>query len=120
MYQNKHRVRGYAKKVLHKRYVKERFGRRGMGPYGYGGYKSWKDYEANRDLKWGDSEGETVPWSLQYWKRYYFSGSRKFAKRATNRVLRAQKKAIMNREGNDVALRGAEYRKMFDYSNTVW
>jgi hypothetical protein len=120
MYRNGKQVRGYAKKLLHKRYVKERYGRRGMGPYGYGGYKSWKDYEANRDLTWGDTAGEKVPWSLQYWKRYYFSGRRKFAKRCTNSRIRARERTLIHREDADVALHGAEYRKMFDYNWTVW
>lgn len=118
MYRNRYQARGYAKKLKHKRYVKNRFGRRGNTAYGYYGFASWEDYIANRD-KYFDEPDDKVPWSLRYWKRYYFSGRRKFAKRYTNRVIRVRNRVIPVTE-EELTSRGATYRKEFDYNWTIW
>lgn len=110
MHHNRNSIKGYKRKIAHKNRLKRDFARRGGSCYWFGGYASWEDYVANH----GEFD------SLNYWRRGYFSGSRKFAKRSTNRVIRAKEKQLLRTEDSDIALKGGEYRKAFDYGWTVY
>ena len=57
-----------------------------------------------------------------YWKAFYLSGCRKFAKDCTNRCIRNRyrmKKNSMDPE-EIVAMRHSDYQKEFDYWWTLW
>lgn len=49
--------------------------------------------------------------SAKYWKSFYHTNARLFAKRETNRKIRQSGQEIPN---------GAGYQKMFDYEWTIW
>lgn len=52
------------------------------------------------------------PKGQKYYKRLYLSGSRKFAKRQTNRLVRKTKENICSK--------GCAYRRKFDYWYTIF
>ena len=61
----------------------------------------------------------------EYWKTWYISGRRKYAKDCTNRVVRAYYRDILSSlEDEDIediqALKGSDYEKMYDYNWTIW
>lgn len=118
MYENGARVKGYAKKRLHKRKLKKRF----LGSmWGYPQYKSYEDYLANHKpyyFGWGyDFEP-----NQKYWQKVYVTGSRKLAKDQTNRKIRRKfRDEIQKGEYDSLpACHGAEYQKYFDYMWTIW
>ena len=65
------------------------------------------------------------PWMLheiKYWQICYLSGPRQYAKYGTNRKIRQKYRTIVkSRELEDItAPQHSDYRKEYDYSNTVW
>lgn len=111
----------YANKRKHKIKMKKRYS---FGPV-YGGHRSniWLHESECREQHSGQ------PWArnggYEYWKAYYLSGERKYAKLCTNRVIRAyyrdQIRKLDQEAMEDIAaLRGADYEKMFDYVWTIW
>lgn len=58
----------------------------------------------------------------EYWRRFYMSGSRRFAKQYTNRKIRQKYRTMLSNTDHEdaVALHGADYEKEFDYEYTVW
>lgn len=61
----------------------------------------------------------------EYWKTYYLSGPRQFAKNCTNRAIRCAYRRMLHslseESMDDVqALTGADYEKMFDYLWTIY
>lgn len=74
----------------------------------------WRDHERNG--------------GYEYWQQLYRSGARKFAKDATNSVIRARYRDLLNNLDMDdmdmldeiQALAGADYEKMFDFFWTIW
>ena len=109
MYENGRQINHYANKMKHKRVQKNRYRRK----Y-FGGYRaaSWKDYVAHAD-EWDD---------LEYWRDYYLSGVKAFARDRTNGVLRTRFREEAARGNYDdmSAPHHADYRKHFDYWWTVW
>lgn len=57
-------------------------------------------------------EAENKESGKKYFKKFYLSGCRRYAKRETNRKVRQSK--------NDFKLKGCGYRKKFDYWNTLF
>lgn len=60
----------------------------------------------------------------EYWQSFYLTGPRKYAKEATNGIIRARYRDILRRldpEEDDIqALRGSDYEKMFDFWWTLF
>lgn len=89
-----------------------------------------KDYGGSMKMMEDDRKNGEPDWrghprrnkGFEYWKTFYLSGCRRFAKSATNRIIRARYRELLrNADPEDVqALRGADYEKMFDYLWTVW
>lgn len=77
-----------------------------------------------------ETSGEFGWWSrhhprnggYEYWRVYYLSGARRFAKRQTNKVLRGlYREMIKHMDPDDVpALKNSDYQKTFDYNWTIW
>ena len=92
MYENGRQVNRYANKKKHKRKMKR-----------------WSGYLNDLD-------------GLPYWKTYYLSGRRGFAKEWTNRRLRSKFREEVAQQDyeNMSAPHCGEYRKHFDYAWTIW
>ena len=60
----------------------------------------------------------------EYWRQFARSGMRRFAKEATNGVIRSRYRDMLRNAGFDdddvQALRGSDYEKMFDFWWTLW
>lgn len=115
MYERGRRVKGYAKKRLHKRKLKKQFLEH---LWGYPQYKSYKDYLANHKPLW---DPDSAP-NTRYWQKVYVSGCRKLAKDQTNRKIRRRYKTDIQKGEYEMlpAIKGAGYRKYYDYWWTVW
>lgn len=106
----------YSRKMKHKRYTKERYAKK----WYYGGYGTW-----NRMLfEYTDLDPLRKNYPLTYWREYYLTGNRKYARAATNARVRSRYKQNLRRYGvgDDAvsAMRRGQYRRSFDYDNTVW
>lgn len=121
MYENGKRVNGYQKKRKHKNYLKKKYAK----SYFYGNEAhDWntmvialKDVERNKHGRH----------PLDYWRAFYLSGCRKYAKNTTNRILRQHGREICydaqyynDLEDVENLPRNGKYRKHFDYGWTVW
>ena len=107
MYENGRQINRYANKMIHKRKMKRKF-----LEGGYISYAGWDSYVAHSNER---------TW-LEYWKYYYISGTREFARRCTRRKIRAgfrQDLARLDVEDMFAPQRG-QYKKFFDYAWTVW
>lgn len=111
----------YARKKQHKWELKKRHTK---GLYNrittpqFDEMKMRMDYEKDAEYRWSDGRNG----GYTYWTTYYISGSRKFAKQATNRKIRAKYRGMLaNTDQEDVhALSGSDYEKEFDYMWTVY
>lgn len=61
----------------------------------------------------------------EYWKEFYLTGPRKYAKSCTNDVIRAKYRDLLNSLNledleNIQALRGSDYEKLFDFWWTLY
>ena len=61
----------------------------------------------------------------EYWKEFYLTGPRQYAKSCTNGVIRARYRDLLRslseEDLEDIqALRGSDYEKMFDFWWTLW
>jgi len=58
----------------------------------------------------------------EYWKSYYLTGPRQFAKKCTDRRIRQKYRQIIHHyDPEDVtAPHGADYEKEYDYAWTIW
>ena len=120
MYENGKRVKGYQKKRLHKRKMKNSYAK----AWCYGnGETSWNELVLEFKDEPKDRHGGHP---LDYWKEYSLSGPRTLAKEQTNRALRRefknQSRMIMIDDEYDYVsyLSNGNYRKYFDYDWTVW
>lgn len=115
MYENGVRIKGHAKKRLHKRKLKNGFLKH---MWGYPQYKSYKDYVANNRSMW-DLQKEP---DQRYWQRVYVTGCRRLAKDQTNKKIRRRFRDNLRKGDYDniPACRGADYQKYFDYMWTIW
>jgi len=65
------------------------------------------------------------PWmhrEIKYWQTCYLSGPRQYAKYGTDRRIRQKYRInVRKREYEEItAPRHSDYRKEYDYDNTVW
>lgn len=109
MYENGKQVNQHANKMIHKRRQKNQYRRkyvRGLR------CASWEDYKAHAD-EWDN---------LKYWKEYYLSGARSFARGQTNSKLRRKFRddAASCDYEEMYAPQHSEYQKSFDYAWSVW
>ena len=113
-------INRHAVKSKHKREMKKR--------YGHGLYTTYRTntklHEAECRDKYGDRPNARNG-GYEYWKVYYLSGPRKFAKNSTNRVIRCAYRDMLRTLNNEAlddvqALTGADYEKMYDYDWTIW
>lgn len=109
MYENGKQINHYANKMIHKRKLKDKYCRSWIGNPRCA---SWEDYFAHAD-DWDD---------LKYWKEWYLSGPRRFAKCCTNSALRSGFREEFSQEDLEdlYAPQHGEYRKSFDYMWSVW
>lgn len=109
MYENGRQMNRYANKMIHKRKQKNLYRR-----LWFGGFQasSWEDYAAHAR----DSD------PLKYWKTYYLSGPKRYAKQQTNNIARARfREDVSSTEYEDMyAPQRAEYQRFFDFCWTVW
>ena len=58
----------------------------------------------------------------EYWKVYYLTGSRQYAKKYSDKRIRQKyRQMIAHMDPEDVtAPRGADYEKEYDYAYTIW
>jgi len=110
--------KNYANKSTHKVHMKKRHLRK----YTRGEYSSWSDFESNSYNRYYDG---------RYWKDYYLSGVRRFAKRETNRKIRRNYRLSVYMDYDymsddfcgkdyDNLTQPSKYRKVFDYMWTIW
>lgn len=111
MYENGKRISGHAKERLHKRKMKKRYAKK----YSWG--NSCREWEI-LEIEYQDMVLDSRYHPLNYWRDYYLSDMRKIAKKATSRRIRR----TMNQatEEDYLILRGADYRKYFDYDWFIW
>lgn len=117
------RLNRYAAKRRHKRKLKKNYAER-FGRYAWPGLleaEMRREAAEKADTYWYRKHPPRNG-GFEYWGSYSVSGRRKFAKNQTNRVLRqAFRNETANREAEDIrAMRGADYRKNYDYNWTVW
>lgn len=117
----------YARLRRHKLYLKRRHAK---------AYGRWdirederKEHEFDdkirRDTRhcgWHDSRNR----GYTYWKNFYLSGCRKYAKQSTNGRIRAKYRQLASKNVKDeyladvVAPRGSDYEKEYDYLWTIY
>lgn len=104
----------YQRKCKHKRHIKREHVSKWY--WGHPVVMSWEQFcIINEDCKH----------ALKYWRNYYLSEIRVFAKKETNRRLRASDKILKRAEFYDdeedfFLHQRAAYRKAFDYDWTLW
>ena len=95
----------YTNKHKHKNTLKRKHWR-------WWGYYETKKYE----------QENFSDYDRKYWKEFYLSGPRQYAKSETNAKIRSFFRNKLN--GYDFedldALRGADYQKEYDYNWTLW
>lgn len=107
----------YAKKRRHKWEMKKRH-TKGL----YTTYKSpiQDEMEMRSDDTWHRRDKRNGGYT--YWKTWYISGTRAYARQSTNRRIRQKYRELIGRgEFEDICvLSGGEYEKEFDYWWTVY
>ena len=110
----------HAQRRKHKRIMKQKYGR-GL----YTTYRTdLKRHEQECREQYGDCKNAKNG-GYEYWRTYYLTGPRRYAKECTNSVIRAMYRNLLNNiceeDLDDIqALRGADYEKMYDYVWTIW
>lgn len=114
------RINRHAQMRRHKQKLKRKYG------YGlYTGYRTNpKLMEEEYREKYGDMKNARNG-GYEYWRSYYLTGSRKYAKSATNGIIRAMYRGLLSvldpeRLEDVPALTGSDYEKTFDYDWTIW
>ena len=116
MYENGKRVNGYQKKRTHKRKMKQRYMNSWYYGTGTGREMSWPEFKAYAEKHYPDSD-----YVLDYWRTYYLSGRRQYAKRETARRARQQFREMINKCADFNDFNGlSPYERLFDYSWEVW
>lgn len=117
----------HARKRRHKRKMEKHYAEK----YYYGG-TSTGDVRKLRDklMREAEEESDSI-WSRkhpprnrgwEYWKIYYLTGRRQYAKKYSDKHIRQKYRAMINHmDPEDVtAPRGADYEKEYDYTYTIW
>ena len=104
----------------HKRKLKQKYGRGPMTAY----RTNTRLHEDECRERYGEDRNVRTG-GYTYWQTCYLTGPRQFAKRSTNRAIRAMYRDMMNlyaaEDAEEIqALRGADYEKIYDYDYTIW
>ena len=115
-----HHPNRYIRKQRHKRELKRRHAIYAQLYYAkLDEEKCHKEYEEDRQyFKWIEHRNR----GYDYWKPFYLSGCREFAKKCTNRCIRSRfrmKVHAMDPEEISI-MRHSDYQKDFDYWWTLW
>ena len=112
------------RKIRHKREMKKKFAK-GYG-YGSGQYdvrwlRDKLEREAQEDT-WWRSRHPPRNSGWEYWKTYYLSGRRGYAKKYSDKRIRQKYRQIIKKyDYEDVFVpNGSDYEKEYDYDWTVW
>ena len=114
------RMNRYAQKRKHKREMKKKFGR-GL----YTGHRTNLRLHENECREEYSGCPNARNGGYTYWKSYYLTGPRRYAKFCTNRMIRAMYRDMLRRMSEDdmddiCAFTGSDYEKAFDYDWTIW
>ena len=117
----------YAKKRKHKRELEKKYarnyayGRRGMYDVRYLRGKLMREAEEKEDSWWRRKHpARNHGW--EYWRTYYYSGMRGYAKKYSDKRIRQKYRQMISKyDPEDVtAPQGADYEKEYDYAWTIW
>ena len=115
----------YARKRMHKREMEKQYakkyayGRPGM--YNVCILRDRLEREAQEDTWWRRKHPpRNNGW--EYWRTYYLSGMRGYAKKYSDKRIRQKyRQMIRQLDPEDItALRGSDYEKEYDYNWTIW
>ena len=121
------RLNRYALKRRHKRKLEKHY----ADVYRYGS-ASPGDVRKLREELMREAEDDAYAWyykrhpkrnhGWEYWKVYYLTGRRQFAKKYSDKRIRQRyRQKIRKMDPEDVtAPRGSDYEKEFDYNWTIW
>jgi len=113
----------YARKRKHKRELEKGYATR------YGTYSNTRllqdrlEREAEeREDSWWFRKHPPRNNGWEYWKSFYLSGCRQYAKKYSDKRIRQKYRQMIKKFDHDdvTAPRGADYEKEFDYNWTVW
>lgn len=110
----------YAMMRKHKRKLKKKYG------YGlYEGYKTNIRLHEDKCRRENGNSPNARNGGYEYWQSYYLTGPRQYAKKCTNRLIRARYRDLLRTIEEEAlddiqALCGSDYEKMFDYDWTIW
>ncbi len=117
----------YTRKRKHKQILEKQY----ANQYHYG-RSSPCDVRLLRDKLTREAEEEADSWwyrkhpprnkGWEYWRIYYLTGMRQFAKKFSDKRIRQKyRQMIKKMDPEDVtAPRGSDYEKEFDYNWTIW
>ena len=110
----------YARKRKHKRELEKKYATQ-YGNYSVNTLREKLRREAHEDWWWLKKHPPRND-GWEYWRTYYLSGPRQFAKKYTDKRIRQKyRQQIKKADHEDVmAPRGADYEKEFDYFYTIW
>lgn len=97
--------------LRHKREIKKRY----MSGYWmfFGKCENWNVFEEYYINKWNEKP--------EYWKQYYLSGPRQYAKDLTNRKVRQMYRNVREDQFEDLwAPQGNDYTKIGEYDWIIW
>ena len=123
MYENGRKLNRHARKRKHKQTMRERYAKKYCL---LSGQYDWNTLEITFK--------DHIPYKfehhhpLDYWREYYVSGARRYAKDETNNKIRSDWRADASRalslydidDDETYGLRNSDYRKFFDYIWTIW
>lgn len=116
------RLNRHAAVRLHKRKLKKKFAHCAFRHY-WTNLKLMEEHykDKGNHFEWWDKHHPRNN-GFNYWQYDDISGRRKFAKKQTNKTIRAKHRGLMaNMDPEEVvADRGNDYRKEFDYNWTIW
>ena len=131
MYENGRKVSRYHRQRKHKQRVKDHF----ASQYRYGAYTGMTYPEfcaslTDEELEYSYGPVRPIPNAIQYWRVFYLTGPRQYAKDATNSVIRAHWREKLNdfyrldeEDWDDFDPEMEQhngYQKHFDYAWTIW
>lgn len=117
----------YAKKRKHKRELEERYARQW-----YYGTSRPANVRLLREMLMREAEEEKDSYwykkhpprnkGWEYWKTYYLTGPRQYAKKYTDKHIRQKYRQMIHHFDPDEvpAPRGSDYEKEYDYHWTIW
>lgn len=114
----------YARKRRHKRELEKKYAKKyayGSGQYDVQWLREKLRREAQEDNWWiRKHPPKNNGW--EYWRIYYLSGRRGYAKKYSDKRIRQKyRQMIRHLDLEDVtALRGSDYEKEYDYNWTIW